>query len=157
MKTLCVIPCGSAKIWDNQPDAGPVKAEHTYTGSFHAKCRDYARKYHKDWVILSAKHGYLLPGDIVPENYNITFNSKKTGPISMQRLQEQVREKKLDRFDRVIIIAGKKYAQIVKQSFTGSQEFICPLSHCKGMGYMMQHLDRAIKEGYPLDKQVVIR
>ena len=30
----------------------------------------------ENWVILSAKHGFLRPSDIVLENYDLAFDSK---------------------------------------------------------------------------------
>ncbi len=145
MKTLCVIPCGSSKIWSKKPDAGPTKAKYAYKGSFHSKCREYAQKYHSDWCILSAKYGYLFPDDIIPGNYNVTFNKKQTGPISIMNLREQAIAKGLNKYDRVVVLAGKNYVQYIESSLI-DKEFIYPLKGCKGMGYMMQIIDQAIKK-----------
>lgn len=150
MKTLCIIPCGSSKIWDKYPGAGPTKAKEVYTGSFHKKCREYAQLFHTHWVILSAKYGYLFPNDIVPGNYNVTFNKKDTCPVDICFLRQQVRGKGLDRFERIIVLAGKNYEVIIVKSFSDDREFLYPLRGCKGMGYMMQRMDRAIKDKTPL-------
>lgn len=63
MKRLCIIPCGKKKIWDVQPDAGPVRAEDAYLSPFHQACERYAKTFFDEWVILSAKHGFLRPDD----------------------------------------------------------------------------------------------
>ena len=34
MKTLCIVACGKRKIWDKNTNAGPIKAEYVYIGSF---------------------------------------------------------------------------------------------------------------------------
>ena len=47
------------------------------------------------------------PNDVVHVDYNVTFNNKTTNPITIDRLQKQVVEKKLDRFKKIVIIAGE--------------------------------------------------
>jgi hypothetical protein len=66
MNTLCIIPCGSAKIWDKDSDAGPTAAQYVYTGGFSMNCKQYAMMFYPNsWCILSAKYGFLLPDDVV--------------------------------------------------------------------------------------------
>jgi len=48
MKTLCIVPCGKAKIWDKNPKAGPTMAKQVYTGPFAKKCQEYAELYYPD-------------------------------------------------------------------------------------------------------------
>ena len=40
MKTLCIVPCGKKKIWDDNPNAGPTKARE----SLHRTFRKYMPK-----------------------------------------------------------------------------------------------------------------
>jgi hypothetical protein len=54
-KRLCIVPCGSAKIWDKNPCAGPQRAADVYTGVFATTCQRYARTYFEEWVILSGR------------------------------------------------------------------------------------------------------
>lgn len=75
MKRLCIIPCGKKKIWDIHPDTGPIRAEDAYLSPFHQACERYAKAFFDEWVILSAKHGFLRPDDTVPENYDVTFGT----------------------------------------------------------------------------------
>ena len=87
MKTLCVGPCGKAKNWDKNPEAGATPAREVYTGPFAKKCREYAETFYgEEYVILSAKYGFLRPEDLVPESYEVTFKDKRTNPISVQAL-----------------------------------------------------------------------
>ncbi len=76
MSAICIIPCGKKKIWDKYPSEGAVSAEEAYIGTFHRLAEQYAKKFFNDWIIISAKHGFLLPHDIVPENYDLTFGQK---------------------------------------------------------------------------------
>ncbi len=153
MKTLCIVPCGNRKIWDVEPQAGPTRAGSVYIGPFARKCREYAEKYHPaSWCILSAKYGFLFPEDIIPAPYNVSFNARKTNPISVGELSAQAKRKGLDAFGRIVVLGGRNYAEIAKAVFSTS-EVCCPLSDCKGIGYMMGRLNGAIRSGVPLVRQ----
>ena len=67
MKTLCIASCGKSKIWDKQPQAGPMPARSVYVGPFSGACGRYADKFFPEsWCILSAKYGFVLPDDLIP-------------------------------------------------------------------------------------------
>ncbi len=150
MKTLCIIPCGRKKIWDKYPDSGPTRAKDVYIGSFAKKCREYAEKFYPGhWCILSAYHGFLFPDDIVPGPYNVTFNDKQTNPITIEKLTSQASRKRIDEFDRIIVIGGKNYAEIACAIFPSISIYL-PLKDCKGMGYMNGEMTKAIRTGVPL-------
>jgi len=151
MKTLlCITTCGNQKIWDKNPTAGPTKAKNVYIGQFATKCREYAEKFHQSsWCILSAKHGFLFPDDIVPCSYNVSFNDKKTNPITVRELRAQVTEMGLDKYSGIVVLGGRKYVAIIKEVFP-TKEILSPLGDCKGIGYMMGRLNDAIKRGVSL-------
>ena len=111
---LCVVPCGSFKIWDRNPDAGPTKAKDVYIGPFAKTCIEYAEKFYPNsYVILSAKHGFLFPDEIIPENYNVTFNDPKTNPISVEELRKQAERKGLMKYDEIVVVAGRSYDEVI--------------------------------------------
>ncbi len=146
-QTLCIVPCGSKKIWDKYPDTGPTPAEEVYIGSFAKKCQEYAKKFYPDsWCILSAKHGFLFPHDIVEKPYEVTFNKKYTNPISIDELTVQKLDKKLNEYNKIVLVAGKNYSSIVDELFT-EPKIETPLEGCKGIGYMMSRLNKLI-DGY---------
>ncbi|MEA4884516.1 MAG: hypothetical protein VB144_12840 [Clostridia bacterium] len=58
------------------PEAGPTPARDVYVGSFAGTCRDYADRFFEDWVVLSAKYGFMRPYDSAPANYDVTFNHR---------------------------------------------------------------------------------
>ncbi|WP_099157867.1 DUF6884 domain-containing protein [Virgibacillus ndiopensis] len=153
MKQLSVIPCGIKKIWDKQPELGPVPAGEAYIGTFHKLCQNYAETFTDQWVVLSAKHGFLFSEDIVDSNYDVTFNQKSDEIISYERLRQQVREKGLDQFDELIVLTGKKYKKVINESFDSSMPRSFPLLQCKGIGYMQQLLKKAVEERKPLPKE----
>ena len=63
--------------------------------------------FFENWVILSAKHGFLRPNDIVLENYDLAFDSKSDEVISIEQLQKQLVDKSLLQFDEIVLLAGK--------------------------------------------------
>jgi len=146
MKTLCIVPCGSKKIWTKNPGAGPTKARDVYIGSFSRKCQEYAKKFYPDsWCILSAKYGFLLPDELISGPYNVSFNNPKTGPIGMEKLLVQVKRKRMHLFDPIVVVGGKNYVNMAKQVFK-SAKIDTPLQGCRGMGYMMKRLNTSINK-----------
>ena len=147
MKELCVVPCGSKKVWDKDPNAGPTKARDVYIGPFAGKCKEYAMKFYPtSWCILSAKYGFLSPDDIVPGPYNVSFNNKRTNPITTEELRIQAIQKGLDRYDQIIVLGGKNYTKITNEIFSLKKVY-APLNSCGGIGHMLGKLDEAIRKG----------
>lgn len=141
MKTLCIVPCGSKKIWKKNPNAGPMKAKDVYIGPFASKCQQYAKHFYPEsWCILSAKHGFLFPNEIIPENYNVTFNNKKTNPISISVLKQQAKSKSIWKYEIIVILGGKEYEKIAKAIFS-NVAIETPLKGAGGIGKMMQRID----------------
>ncbi|UCZ54974.1 hypothetical protein LGQ02_09730 [Bacillus shivajii] len=146
MSRLCIIPCGAKKVWDKEPDAAPTKAKDVYIGTFSRACQRYAIEFIGDWVILSAKHGFLHPTDTVEHNYDVSFTSKSSEIISIDQLKEQMGDKGLNDYDEVIVLGGKKYRRVVEKLFP-NEKLTYPLNGCKGIGFMLQKLNRSIKNG----------
>ena len=145
MKRLCIIPCGKKKIWDKHSNYGPMEAKDVYISPFGKACQAYATMFFENWVILSAKHGFLRPSDIVLENYDLAFDSKSDEVISIEQLQKQMVDKSLLQFDEIVLLAGKKHKKVVTKLYP--EEMITyPLEGCKGIGYMLQRLKEAVKE-----------
>ncbi|MDA2382235.1 hypothetical protein PDN41_10595 [Bacillus cereus] len=146
MNRLCIIPCGKKKIWDKHSNYGPMEAKDVYISPFGKACQAYASMFFENWVILSAKHGFLRPNDIVLENYDLAFDSKSDEVISIEKLQKQMVDKSLLQFDEIVLLAGKKHKKVVTKLYP--EEMITyPLEGCKGIGYMLQRLKEAVKEG----------
>jgi hypothetical protein len=151
MSSLGIVPCGKEKIWDRAPNCGTVPARDAYTGTFHRLARAYTERFADQWMVLSAKHGFLAPDDLVPGPYDVTFN-RPNDPrcITTERLREQVRQKRLDRFACVIVICGDKYVQRIREAFQGTgTKIITPLKGKGGIGPMMGWLKRAVAEARP--------
>ncbi|WP_338781688.1 DUF6884 domain-containing protein [Metabacillus sp. FJAT-52054] len=143
MNRLCIIPCGKRKIWDKQPGLGPVQAQYAYTGVFHTLCQAYARTFFSSWVILSAKHGFLKPEELVPGNYDLAFQMKHPEIISIRDLRNQLDKKKLNNVDQIFMLGGKKFDRILSEVFGKSVQF--PLKGSKGIGEMQRKLKTAVE------------
>ncbi len=149
--TLVVVPCGKRKIWDRYPSAGPTKAEDVYIGAPFKVNKEYAEKYSRRWVILSAKYGFMDPDFIIPRNYDVTFKDASTSPISIRELKEQIKQKGLDGFDTVVVLGGRAYANVVHNAFGGFKVKVkAPVAGMQ-LGYAMSAVREAIDEGYPFD------
>lgn len=150
MKRLCIIPCGKKKIWDVQPDAGPVRAEVAYLSPFHQACERYAKSFFDEWVILSAKHGFLRPNDIVSGNYDVTFGTGHPEIMTAEELRHQFCEKGFYDIEELVMLGGKKYRSVLNAVIGEHQYINWPLSSYKGIGYMLQALNRAVEDKHEL-------
>lgn len=150
MKTICIVPCGIKKIWDKYQDAGPTPARDVYIGSFARKCQEYAQVFYPNsYFILSAKYGFLHPSDIIPEDYDVSFKKPKSNPITIPVLLKVAMEKGISDANCIIVVAGRDYSDIVCQVFP-DREIVEPLKGCKGNGFMMQRINKAIESGMPI-------
>lgn len=159
MKELCIVPCGSKKIWEKEPNSGPTKAKEVYTGPFASACRNYALHFYpSSWCILSTKHGFLCPDDVVNETYDVP-HFKSDGAINLNELIAQAKEKNLCEYEKITVVAGKEYVEKVKEIF----KKICPdMKICAplrridetgkmiGMGKMMHVMAEAREQSHKL-------
>lgn len=151
MRTLCIVPCGEEKIWKKKPSAGATKARDVYTGQFAKKCREYAEMFYADsWLILSAKFGFISPDFVIDSPYNKSFKMKESNPISTDQLVDQVSKQELNSYHKIVALGGKDYVEKVNEAFK-DRKISNPLSGCRGIGYMMQRLKKAMERGVPLE------
>ncbi len=134
------------------PSEGPVKAEHAYIGIFHKLCQQYAKSFFEHWLIISAKHGLLLPSDMVPKNYNLSFHHKSADIITAKRLVSQIISKEIPSHD-IVVLTGKKYKPIIYQAFPQANRIQFPLLGTKGIGEMQKLLKNSINHHYPLHQR----
>lgn len=118
MKKLVIVQCGGKKIWINNPYLGAVEARDAYTSPYFKKNRAYAERFSDRWVILSAKYGFLDPDDKITD-YNVSFKQKKSQPISISDLRNQVFTKALNTFNEVVVLGGQEYLEAVEEAFKG--------------------------------------
>jgi len=109
----------------------------------------YAERFADRWVVLSAKYGFVDPGFLIPKNYDVSFTLKSSGSISIEELETQVEERGLRKFDRVVVLGGKEYANRVVSAFGLGVTVENPLGGL-GIGKMQKKLRDAIDSGRPL-------
>jgi len=148
-KPLGIVQCGKSKIWDKDPFAGPVAARHAYTGTFAKLSVQYADLFFDRWLILSAKHGFLLPDEVVTEGYDVSFSSGKSEVITPDELRRQLAEKGLADADEIVLLGGQKYARVVEAVFGETALIHRPLAGQKGIGYMLSALKGAVERKEP--------
>ncbi|WP_372010931.1 DUF6884 domain-containing protein [Paenibacillus chitinolyticus] len=138
--TLCIIPPGKRKIWDRDATHGPASARDAYTGTLNRKARAYAEASGCDWIILSAKYGFLTPADTVSGNYDTAFGAANAGIISSDELARQWEEKGLHTYSRIEVLGGKKFRPIIG-ALAGTAAVFFPLENSRGIGDMLHLLD----------------
>jgi hypothetical protein len=147
---LVVVPCGTAKLWANNPHAGPTPARAAYVSPYFRNNLHYAETFGDACCILSAKYGFIAPDFVIPEAYEVTFKRKATKPITPAQLADQVRHQHLERFALVEVLAGSDYASSVRAAFRHSSVRIsCPLEGFR-LGEGWQRVNRALAAGRPL-------
>lgn len=146
-RTLVIIPCGSRKVWDRDPCHGPTDACHAYVGYPFRVNRQYAERFGDDWIILSAKYGFVAPEFVIPGPYNVTFSRASSSPISIDVLREQVRMLALDSFTTVVGLGGRRYQNAIESAFNGvSAVLVFPFAGLP-LGRAIQATQRALHAG----------
>jgi len=143
---LVIIGCGKSKIWDGQSEAGPQKAKDVYTSGFATVKREYAQSQGCDWMILSAKYGFIRPDFVIPETYNVTFKDSATHPISLPELRRQVEELGLGRYDEVTVVGGVEYIKAITDAFTSTAARIVAPFARHPMGKQMEMMSDETRE-----------
>jgi hypothetical protein len=144
---LVVVPCGRSKIWQNEPDRGPVAAAEAYTGTPFRLNRQYAERFGDAWVVLSAKYGFISPDFMIPGPYEVSFKHPTTRPIALDQLGQQVREQQLDRYPVVVGLGGKEYRAAIEAAFADSStRLVFPFAGLP-IGKSMQAAKQALTSG----------
>ncbi|MFQ6126220.1 MAG: DUF6884 domain-containing protein [Candidatus Heimdallarchaeota archaeon] len=150
MNTLVVVPCGIYKIWKKYSNAGPTPAKNVYKGAPFKVYKEYAETFSDQWVILSAKYGFINPDFIIPEDYNVSFTNPSTNPISLKELIIQVNTR-LNKFNCVIALGGKTYTEITRKAFEETGIPIKTPTIGLTIDFAMGKVKKATREGRPLD------
>lgn len=144
---LVIVGCGAKKIWDTNPLAGPTKAKDVYIGPYFKVNRQYAEHLGCDWLVLSAKYGFVWPDFVIPGNYNTTFKNLSTCPVSTDELRRQLFQLQLGRYDSITILGGQDYIGRVEDAFAGMDaRFETPLAGYP-MGQQMHRINQMLS-GY---------
>ena len=61
---------------------------------------------------------------VIPENYNVSFTDPETHPISINRLQEQVKAN-YSEYGKVVALGSTRYSEMVRKAFSGTGAEVC--------------------------------
>lgn len=145
MKKIALISCTSKK--DKASKYVPVKASELYTSALFVKAWKYAKDVLKvdEIYILSAKHHLLDPGTKVMY-YNESLVGKSVKDIKnwSDIVKGQMKQAEFDfNNDEFIILAGKNYHKYLIDS--DFKNVVYPYAKCKGIGYILQYLNKQIE------------
>lgn len=150
-KRLIVIACGKRKVWDEDPNHDECSAKDAYRGQFFTVNRKYAERFApNDWMILSARFGFLHP-DTPITDYNATFNEKTDEVISPDQLRVTAIHLGVHEYDKIEVLGGRAYVEQARSSLQGYPvRVLAPYSDCGGIGEMMGKATKAIRAGVPM-------
>jgi hypothetical protein len=134
-KVLIITECTKEKLGYDSSVKVPAKL--MYQGRLFKTVKNYCEKMGFDYVIISAKYGLLHPDDVI-EGYEMVLKTKE----DVERIRPQVEEKLrplLERYDKVIVIAGKQYREVLKNLW--DERFIAIKS--KGYGDLCSIVSKA--------------
>lgn len=147
-KVLVVVPAGQAKIWDKDPEAGNVPAGQVYTSAHFKTYKNYAEQFSHNWVILSTEYGFLFPHEKISGPYSEKNNSSKNRTL-VNKLRNQIIDKKLNMYDKIVGIGGKQHRDLIAKSFTGHRvRLYFPFSELS-TSKIVQNLKQSVKSGEP--------
>jgi len=149
-KTLCIITCSEQKIWDKHKDQKniPKKAKEAYTGKITKLGIKFAEKFFNgNYAILSAKYGLLNPDELIC-NYNLHIKNlcKKEREELINKIKNQIKEKNLNTYDEIIVIAGSDYLKIVKEVFKDKKIYVIRDWQNKKYGEKVKLLNEILKK-----------
>ena len=75
---------------------------------------------------------FVLPDDLIPASYNVSFNDRRSKPISADELCRQAQEKGLLEYDRIVVMGGANYRKMMAVVFEGKQ-LVFPLEGMKAI------------------------
>lgn len=97
--------------------SGPTLAKDAYIGSPFKVNRRYAEQKGTNWIILSAKYGFISPDFAITGPYEVTFKRKSSGPVTIDVLKEQIANLELDQYANIIGLGGKEYRAAITAAF----------------------------------------
>jgi hypothetical protein len=108
-----VVPCTQEKIWDSQPNVGPVSAKDAYTKEAFRTWRLYAEQSGCSWFIMSTKYGLLRPDQPI-EKYNVPVSVAVRDAGLLSLLDRQGRELGLGSFEQIVLLDWDRFMPLVR-------------------------------------------
>lgn len=148
-RELCLVTPSCRRAWDKGAFR-PTRAGDIYTGCFSRKCQSYAERFYPGaWCVLDAKHGFMFPDEVIRRAHSACLYRPWTEPLTLEELKVQVRRRKLDQFERITVLGGRRFIILVEDAFSG-RKVRAPLAGVGGIGEMMRTLNEAMSLGQRL-------
>jgi len=143
-KVLVITGCTKEKLGCDASVKAP--ADKMYQGRLFKTVRKYCESLGFDYVIVSAKYGLIHPDDVI-EGYEKVLRTKEDVKNIQPGVEMKLRPL-LKNYDRIVVIAGKRYREVLKNLW--DERFVAIKS--KGYGDLCSIVSRAIpKEKTLLD------
>lgn len=137
MRRVALVGCGRAKR------RTPALAKDLYTGGLFKATRRWAEANTDSWLILSAKHGLLEPGQVVaPYNLFLGMLTKAEQRIWGGRVRAQLAAV-LQPGDEVVFLAGQLYRQVLGGITYPVEEPLAGLGIGQRLHWLTQHQRRS--------------
>lgn len=135
-----LVSCSKSKL------DGTHQAHDLYTEStIFKKRKEFAHQHGGKWGILSAKYGYLQPWEHTA--YYQKHISERSNVWGVFVLQDLLPTLEYHNIDRVIILAGSKYIEPIKEPLETRGYTVVDWNKGKMPGERMQALDEENKPG----------
>lgn len=108
---FAVIPCSREKAWDDPRVVGPQPARRAYCSPLFVAALAFAERRAERVIILSALHGLLEAGALVPGPYDVTFSRAGDPVVGDATLAAQAHELGLDGVDTLLCALPDDYAE----------------------------------------------
>lgn len=109
-KILVITGCTKEKLGYDSSVKAPAK--NMYQGRLFKVVRKYCETMGFDYVIISAKYGFLHPDDVI-EGYEKVLRTKEDVK-QIQPIVEKKLKPLLDKYDKIVVIAGKRYREVLE-------------------------------------------
>ena len=149
VRELCLVTPSCRRAWDSGTFR-PIPAKDAYTGPFTRKCQGYAERFYPGaWCILDPRHGFMFPEEIIRKGHGACLFRPWTGPIGTEALRSQVRSRRLDGYERIVVLGGHRFICLIEEAFPHCR-VRAPLTGLGGIGHMMREMNLAIGSGQRL-------
>jgi hypothetical protein len=105
--------------------------------------------YPGSWCVLDARQGFMFPDEVIRRSHSACLFRPWTQPVTAEDLGVQVRRRKLDRYERIVVMGGRRFIYLVEEAFSG-RKVRAPLAGVGGIGEMMHEINMSLNTGQRL-------
>ena len=148
-KVLVITECTKEKLGYDSSTKTPAKK--MYLGRLFKTVKEYSEGMGFDYVIISAKYGLIFPDDII-EGYEKALQTKEDVKNIQSLVEEKIRSL-LRNYDKIVVIAGEKYRDVLRNLW--DERFVTIRS--KGYGDLCSIIEKATPKSNSLIEYMMPR